>query len=913
LGATNTGANPSGFIWHNSLGVAALRLLVLSLLSVAAGVAQPVPLENFSCSTGAVTASPSGGPTTIQCLDAAGNPQNLIFPTGSHVMLWGATGNWTPLNTQTMQLLKMVMSSTGTTVYLNDTGMMENTPGSTWQIWNQQGSVPYCGNGTYGSEQVTLGSITDGRSIVLSARGVNTTTATPHCNEDLFWGPLDRSNTWAITIVDSTHFSVPLDSSSFGSFAGQTIHINRASAANPSSGPYLLPSGADGAPPLIEITSNGYELMTIDGCPSTSNAITCSFGYIDPFNAKGYGDFGTTGSLVVSGGTGTITVSSWNNNTTQYTRTLQANELMWLNNFTESASTYGTINRPWVINTVTGTCSSSCTITIANMGTGQGGAGVSDGTYTVSTSGHNFFFPLFADYYAYWGPGEATIGDYPTEYPAHMVEGTFSSSFNRYRAWYCWSATMTAAEMEFGSYVVEQPSEVSWHGYHSLNFDTYGSTGACQWQIWEINAFPYHWVGGPSWSPQGTDSTYTGFVGFPAWTGETYHYFDINRTFYMNLSNVYSLVGAQTSYIGPMYMDTVAAEPEEWVMTKSATYNPGTGKYHMNMVVSPGVSGGPCSSMTYNFYYSTSELKALGLNNATADGSTSAAEYGVLTQYQVIHDTAALPYGNYYFGIRPNMCVSGVSGNGVSPIVLSFRQDPNMQVGDHVNISGVGGNTNANQSTVAITNVYPRQFWFHSNQGHSPPVTLTNIVVTSGSPNVCTVDLTVAPGVVAGQEIGVTGVTSGGPGYSNNYQNVTWFTVTSVSGDSFTFSCPGTTAGTYNTDANLSGNFYMAVVADPAIAISGTGNGNWDGNYTGTMVSTENNKNFSEISFLPPATSFSVPALTSVLDQALGLLACTTGDLNHDGVCNILDVQLEIDLLMSLEGAPDAKRKLLPH
>jgi len=144
---------------------------------------------------------------------------------------------------------------------------------------------------------------------------------------------------------------------------------------------------------------------------------------------------------------------------------------------------------------------------------------------------------------------------------------------------------------------------------------------------------------------------------------------------------------------------------------------------------------------------------------------------------------------------------------------------------------------------------------------------------------------------------------------------ITWFTVTGVSGNSFTFNCAGTTAGTYNTDANASGGFYMAVVADPAIAIGGTGNGNWDGKYTGTMVSTENNKNFSEISFLPPAAAPGTmpPALTSVLDQALGLAPCTTGDLNNDGVCNILDVQLEIDLLMSQEGVPAAKGKRLPH
>jgi len=80
---------------------------------------------------------------------------------------------------------------------------------------------------------------------------------------------------------------------------------------------------------------------------------------------------------------------------------------------------------------------------------------------------------------------------------------------------------------------------------------------------------------------------------------------------------------------------------------------------------------------------------------------------------------------------------------------------------------------------------------------------------------------------------------------------LTFFNITGVSGNSFTFNCPGTTAGTYNTDYS---NIYpMAIIVDPAIGLSGTGHANWDGNFTGTLVSTENNKNFAEINFTPPA------------------------------------------------------------
>jgi hypothetical protein len=774
-------------------------------------------------------------------------------------MLWGATGSWKPLNTQTYASLKMVVTSSGTTMNLNDTGMLENTSGALYQIYPETTAASCTG----GTEQVGLSSIVDSRTITVT-RAQNGTTAYAHCNEDYFWGPLNRSVTWAITVVDSTHFSVLLDSSSFGSFSGQTIHINRASAYSGQPVPYLVSSTADGSAPLIEVNNNNQLTMTIDGCPSRSNAITCSFGYTDPFNQKAYGDRGPTGSLVVASGTGTLTLSSWSNNTTQYTRTLQANELMWLWNFSDSR-----VNRPWVTNTVTGTCSSSCVITIANMGAGQGGTAVPDGTYTVTGTdldGNSFYFPIFADYYTYWGPGLATISDYATEYPAHMVKGTFSNLFNRYRAWYCWSSAMTAIPMEFGTYVSEQPSGTAYHGYHSIVFDAYGSTGSCQWQLFEVNAFPFHWVGGSQWFPQGTDSTYTGWMGFIPWTGEINHYFDINRTFYMNLSSIYSIPGAQTSYIGPMYMDTVTGEPEEWVPNKAMSYNPGSGKFHLNVVAGGGPSvNGPCSSSAFKFYYATSELKALGLSSATADGTTTGVNYGVNALYEMNHDSPPLAFGNLYYGIVPEMCISGVTGSGVSPIAISFRQDPNMAAGDHVTVTGVGGNTAANQSTVAINTVVARQEFYRSNQGASVTPNMTGITVTGG--NTCTANLTVSPTVFVGQEGMITGaaaaVNLANPGGAN------FFNVTAVGTNSFSWSCLGATNGTYNTDYDST--FPLGVMLDPVVTLTGTGNGAWDGAFTGTMTSTENNKNFAEVSFLPPGLVAVASAPTVATTAATGI------------------------------------------
>src|SRR5579871_6926994 len=157
-----------------------------------------------------------------------------------------------------------------------------------------------------------------------------------------------------------------------------------------------------------------------------------------------------------------------------------------------------------------------------------------------------------------------------------------------------------------------------------------------------------------------------GWGGYCSFGGESTHYFDINRTFYMNLSSIYAVPGPQTSYIGPMYYDTVAGEPEEWVIYKTVSYNPNAGKYHFNVVAGPETVGTPCSNFTYEFYYSTNELKALGLNNATFDGTSDAVSYGVNRIWQINHDSANLPLRNMYFGIRPRMCIAGVSASGQS-------------------------------------------------------------------------------------------------------------------------------------------------------------------------------------------------------------------------------------------------------
>lgn len=827
--------------------------------------AQPAILDDWHGSTGTASAGP-GAQTTITTPDAHG------FSTGDHLQITGATGLWAPLNTQVLLNIRVPLSSNGTTVYLNDTSTMENTPGQTYQIYPET-SYGSCTSGN-AREIVTLNSILDNRSVSVTRKG----STANHCPEDYFWGPLQRANTWTIVVTGPTTFTVPLNSSSFGSFSG-SLRIARASsyAANPA--PFWRPSAADGSPFAMSISTNHTQQFTIDGCPDKTNAVRCSLGYSDPLNQKGYGDYAAAGTLVVSGGSGTITLTApFNNNTTHYTRTLQANELCWLWNFSENGLAFGTINRPWVISSVSG---NPQTITIQNMGTGQGGAGVPDGVYAALPGGKQFYFPIFADFYAYW-LSSATQGNYPTEYPAHTVKASgapFSPTFNRIRFWFQWGANMSQIPMMWGTYLAFQPSTSTSHGYHSINIDSYAN----QWELYESVIYPQHWVGSQAMVPAGTDPSATGWAGYPNWTGESQHYMDILYRFYMNLSSIYGIPGAQTGAVGPMYMDSIGAEPDEWTSIRSVTYNPNGTRYHISILAPPQQP----ANVTYDFYHSTTDIKSTGLSQATHDGSATAGPTGVNNTIQAVFDSPTLTLApTMYWAVVPTMPVSGVSGNGQSPIILSLRSDPNMQAGDHVVTSGIGGNTNANNSSsVQILSVSPRQFWYRLSPGYPNPKApgiLTGISVAPGqvapgSPNVCTVSLTQPPGIVAGQEIAVTGAPTGGPG-GNNAGTLTFFNVTGVSGNTFTFNCPGTSAGTYRSDHDTTHR--LAIVVSPAIAIPGTGSGNWDGAYTGALVSAENAKNFAEIAFTPPSTTTS------------GRTPASACDLNGDGVVNSLDVQL---------------------
>lgn len=251
-----------------------------------------------------------------------------------------------------------------------------------------------------------------------------------------------------------------------------------------------------------------------------------------------------------------------------------------------------------------------------------------------------------------------------------------------------------------------------------------------------------------------------------------------------------------------------------------------------------------------------------------------------------------------------------------------------MEVGDHVTVSNVSGNTDANQANVALTAVQPRQIWSLWNPMYYTILTATpsgnaTIIATdhphgfSSGTVVLISHVTSAPALnrtwtitVTGPEtfsipaaisaynsddqaivqqagalisIVATGVGDAGesclatlavshnllPGWkvhvagssdtTENLNRVGTYGSYNVKGipspSTFSFACPKVPDGIYNTYSAPSQPFTVASYPGVALADGVAGNGAYSNVCTswstcGQIVSTENNKNFAEISFM---------------------------------------------------------------
>jgi hypothetical protein len=273
-------------------------------------------------------------------------------------------------------------------------------------------------------------------------------------------------------------------------------------------------------------------------------------------------------------------------------------------------------------------------------------------------------------------------------------------------------------------------------------------------------------------------------------------------------------------------------------------------------------------------------------------------------------DTASTPPAATYIAIRPRFPVMSVSGKGVSPIWISTHVSMDMAVKDRVTVSGVAGNTAANQTNVEIVDSIPLQSWFRfdpvgtaicSIGGSNPtriktcsphrlsegatvrvdqvqgiaaangaftvhvvdattvelPVSVSGRYTTTpygfihgpgmlssidASRGVCSVTTTAPHGLKPSMWVMVSGSTNAILGQLRQGAETNWQITAVEDGNHFRFACPKAPDGTYSQDYQKNYPFSLRVF--PAIAITGTGNGEWTTG--GTVVSTEPTRNFTE-------------------------------------------------------------------
>jgi hypothetical protein len=187
-----------------------------------------------------------------------------------------------------------------------------------------------------------------------------------------------------------------------------------------------------------------------------------------------------------------------------------------------------------------------------------------------------------------------------------------------------------------------------------------------------------------------------------------------------------------------------------------------------------------------------------------------------------------------WFGIRPRMGVVGVSGAGVSPIVITTSTQMLAGNGDRVSVEGVRGNSAANMPRAPVTN-RPAPIWFLDTG-------LKQISVENG---VATVELTVPHGLVPGQVVHIHGSTDDKLGKRD--PNVYHAVSTIPSATTFTVAAPGAANGVYTTDRTMAERLAVRVL--PSFSVPGTGSGDYTG--AGSVVSVEEFRSFTEIHLRP--------------------------------------------------------------
>jgi len=467
--------------------------------------------------------------------------------------------------------------------------------------------------------------------------------------------------------------------------------------------------------------------------------------------------------------------------------------------------------------------SSSYPLWSAYTGPGAGDNLCTTQTWTITGGFGVDAFPATYCPYVYFNAGAP--GGWPTKYAwpngytqTFIKSGTWNANFNRFAfSITCtgnnWPVQNTSASV--GTFVrpfSETDTGVQGqHYYHYLP----SAFNSGQTYYYTLNRHPQHQRsggGGINWpnDPEWVD---------PSDSFGPVHYFDGWTPFYIVPTDLHATNAGQCSY-GPMTFSlSTQQEPDEDVSTVAISYD--GSNYHVDW------AGPKNVTESYTVVTATASMHANGFStgSACAGAGTPTTPGDAYTPVNWTCAKAQVP--TLYVAIRPNPVVIGATGNGVSPIRLSFAVDPMWSTNDQVVVSGVAGNTAANGTYLVTPHTW--QIW---NFGYTGG--LSQIVVSGGTGTATT---TSAHNLQAGQVVQVYNYEDS----SEWAYGLTYKILTVPSGTTFTFST-GETAGTYNSGTAPN----LQIWGLPSVDLqSTTGNGSYTSG--GTAVATSNTTNFTEV------------------------------------------------------------------
>ena len=774
-----------------------IRAFAALLVPLAAGA--QVVLQDFKCPTPQIT---PGNPTTLSC------PNGHGFQPGAAPALkfWGGTGDWAQLTGMFRERLMVAVDETATTLVLNRTDRI--APPTVIRI---------------GNEDIYCTTVVNETTVSGCTRGYNGTAPASHK-----YSSLARVNNgrgfYTATVVDADTLTIPVDSSGWGAPAG-TIYMVWTAPATAREMTFVS-TGGEGFGSTSE-PADGAFLVHVPSCTDTTDRFQCMKGWLPYNTGRAKKNIAVT-SYTVTAGAATLQLASYNEDPS---RKLVVGRVVWISGMDDPK-----LNGPFVVTRVgSGNPPTDLDLDVSDTGVADG---VKTGTSMNlrMTDGNYPFVWVFH-------PGSGS-GDTNNPWRAHALKAaTWNPNANR--LYFTITYGKDAQRNPNGAYIGQFGTYVPGHYYHKTDPSLYA--GRPMQVI--VTMKPNHLVGQDSRAIHPYDPGFYGDLTSAALPSPRHYWDDMTAAYFkVSLYQEVNNYAGQTVRLGPLELREVSGEPDAFIGILTAVWDDdlhgsaGQG-YELTW-------WGPIQqACSYEVRYSTSQsIKTLGWSKATVAQTGIAFGGGVWGGRAAQIPMAEQP--QIWFGIKPyDIQIYGVSGSGQSPIWLTTRAMLGLSVGDTITVSGVGGNTAANQTNAAITDTRPWQLWRFDDGS------LTGIVAAAG---VCTANLSVPHNLVPGWEIQVRGSTE--PALGTTQVDKFYRVSATPTATSFEFPCPGVPDGVY--DTNYSKWVRLGVMAMPGIAIAGTGSGDWTGG--GSLTPTGESTGFFEV-MLTQSQSASPPAAPGML------------------------------------------------